>query len=1023
MEFELCYGCMTEGIDRFPCPVCGWHNESEPESYLYLKSGSKLNDQYLIGRVLGHGGFGITYLALDTRLKIKLAVKEFLPREYAARDSTDATVSVHSGTAKDEFAHGLEKFLEEAQNVARFQGHPGIVGVLNFFEANGTGYMVMPYVEGTTLKEYLQSQPEQKISYEKAIGIFMPVLDALREVHQAGMLHRDISPDNIYITTTGQVKLLDFGAARFAMGEHSKSLSIVLKPGYSPREQYSAKGKQGAWTDIYAVAASLYRSITGVVPDDALDRLEDDELRAPGELVSIPPEVEQAILTAMSVNARNRFQTIEAFQAALFENQQINSEPAPSIHVSLQQPSSLPQQPSDTSSSVQQQATDDTIIDTVRRRLIRLGYKIKATGPLDERTIAAIQQFEQENSLPVVGKVDEVLAEEVAERYFELERTEWETFLSDFKYVLDEPEKAKSLIVAYLDRWPDTRHQEDIDNKYWDCIYNQASGQQNPELIQEYLNLFPDGIFTSQIIQAKKDIQQELDDLLDAAEDSLWASSLESLDSNLVNEYKREYPQGKYINEVDSRKEEIVWKKAAKTHHMDSYKGYLKQYPNGEYELFAKRALEELLWQEGNKSLDFEEYLEFFPGTDKAKGIPDLIERRAWEKVQSFKNDAVYELKLQEFIDNFPETERAESAKELKEEACWKKVQSYKNDAVYELKLQEFINNFPETERAESAEELKEEACWKKAVVTGTEDAFGVFLNQYPSTTKIVEVKELRTKLIRAKHRNNLIIRSVLYTTIFVLASSIYFKDWQDDAYKRAYSAAQKENTVSAFEKYIQEFPNTEFYSSAIGKLLELDLRNWKLAIEENSVEGFRKYLSSESRLFFKTEADEKIWKIASETNTIKSYNEYISAIPEGEYVDSAKSKLEKLNDEVIWKDFNNNILITEYQQYIKKYPQSHTVNYARHQIRSLLLESIESKTLNSDLVTEFMFQNMKTINRHKNKVFQKEERSYWREAWQTMDNVQKLRLFELVESSMCEIYSSLHVREKRRLESFSIQC
>ena len=229
-------------------------------------------------------------------------------------------MSVFSGEARQQYDYGLRKFLEEAQSVARFAHHPNVVSARDYFAANGTAYMVMEYVEGVTLKEYL-AKKGGRISFEEARGIMMPVMDALREVHQAGMLHRDISPDNIYITTSAQVKILDFGAARYFSGEQSKSLSVILKSGYAPEEQYRSSGKQGAWTDVYAVAATLYKAMTGQTPPDALDRMAEDTLAPPSRLgVAIPPAAEQALLKALAVNAGRRFQSMGEFQQALLGN-------------------------------------------------------------------------------------------------------------------------------------------------------------------------------------------------------------------------------------------------------------------------------------------------------------------------------------------------------------------------------------------------------------------------------------------------------------------------------------------------------------------------------------------------------------------------------------------------------------------------------------------------------------------------------------------------------------------------------
>ena len=204
------------------------------DNALYLPAGYLLNNRYTVGRVLGVGGFGIVYIAWDNNLDIRVAIKEFLPKEYAARSSNHVSITPYTGSAHEDFSLGVEKFLEEAKALARFQDHPGIVTVHESFRANNTAYMVMQYLDGMTLKEYLKRQPGEKIAFNEAVEAMTPIMDALREVHNAGFVHRDISPDNIFLTSQNQVKLLDFGSARYAIGEHSKSLTSVLKHGYAP---------------------------------------------------------------------------------------------------------------------------------------------------------------------------------------------------------------------------------------------------------------------------------------------------------------------------------------------------------------------------------------------------------------------------------------------------------------------------------------------------------------------------------------------------------------------------------------------------------------------------------------------------------------------------------------------------------------------------------------------------------------------------------------------------------------------
>ncbi|MTW23223.1 serine/threonine-protein kinase [Allochromatium palmeri] len=321
-----CPNCFTVPLST-PCRRCGWASglDNPPPA---LALGTLLDGRYRIGRVLGHGGFGITYLAWDENLHLRLAIKEYLPRDSATRAPDGVSLAVYSGPAAEQFAYGLERFLEEARALARFDQHPGIVTVKSFFRAHGTGYCVMDYVEGLTFKQYLAQQPDGRLAFDQALKLLMPVMDALRAVHKDGLLHRDITPDNIYLTRSGRVKLLDFGAARFAAGEHSRSLSVILKPGYAPEEQYRTRGQQGPWTDVYSLAATLYRAITGQVPPDALDRLESDELMPPSRLgAGIRPEQEAVLLKALAVRAVERFESVEALQRAWKEAASSSSAP------------------------------------------------------------------------------------------------------------------------------------------------------------------------------------------------------------------------------------------------------------------------------------------------------------------------------------------------------------------------------------------------------------------------------------------------------------------------------------------------------------------------------------------------------------------------------------------------------------------------------------------------------------------------------------------------------------------------
>ena len=315
---------MSEQPSPGTCSQCGFNPEQSPNPLVYLPLGTVLKEDFIVGKILGCGGFGVTYLGFDIQLKWPVAIKEYFPKDQANRSANRLGVEPSMGQVENHFEYGLERFLEEAQTLARFNSTPGIVGVQRFFKANETGYMVMPYLKGMTLAEYLEKQGGQ-ISYKDTMAILMPVMDALSQVHQQNLLHRDISPDNIFITREKHIKLIDFGAARMAARDHSQNFSIILKEGYAPEEQYRSRGKQGPWTDVYALGATLYRCITGQLPPQALDRAaEDERLIPPRESgVNITAEQEQALLKAMAVKANQRFSTVKDLQQALLKKKSI----------------------------------------------------------------------------------------------------------------------------------------------------------------------------------------------------------------------------------------------------------------------------------------------------------------------------------------------------------------------------------------------------------------------------------------------------------------------------------------------------------------------------------------------------------------------------------------------------------------------------------------------------------------------------------------------------------------------------
>lgn len=315
-DMYLCENCFANlNASDTVCPVCGFQKENYTPEAGVLPVGEILAGKYLIGRMLGRGGFGITYLGYDIPSKRKIAIKEYLPDGLAARQPGQTTLTVYTGEKEDLFKKGADRFFEEAKMVSRFNGNPNIVSVYEFFYENNTAYFVMEYLDGVDMKKYV-AQKGGRLELNEALRLILPVMDALTIVHSAGVLHRDISPDNIFVTRDGGVKLLDFGAARQVIGEQSKSLSVVLKQGFAPIEQYQTHGHFGPWSDIYALCATFYYMITGKVPEAAMDRMDLDQLMPPSAMgIALPLSLEQILMRGLSYRPADRPQSVIELKA------------------------------------------------------------------------------------------------------------------------------------------------------------------------------------------------------------------------------------------------------------------------------------------------------------------------------------------------------------------------------------------------------------------------------------------------------------------------------------------------------------------------------------------------------------------------------------------------------------------------------------------------------------------------------------------------------------------------------------
>ena len=316
---NICMGCLNSNLDNnMICPACGFDENGYIPSPHHLPLKTIVNGKYLIGKVLGEGGFGITYLAWDLMLEMKVAIKEYYPSGYVTRENTTTnTVTPYTGEKSDFFSKGRERFVNEARSLAKFRSMPGIVTVNDFFLENSAAYIVMEYIDGQTMKAYLASMGG-KLPVGQVFEMMGPIMQSLAEVHKTGLVHRDISPDNIMISKEGYVKLLDFGAVTEYENSGERSRTSMVKPGYAPEEQYRTRGVLGPWTDVYALSATMYKMMTGITPEESNERLLNDTLVPPSKHgIDISSIQENALMKGLSIKQNDRFQNIGSYIEAL----------------------------------------------------------------------------------------------------------------------------------------------------------------------------------------------------------------------------------------------------------------------------------------------------------------------------------------------------------------------------------------------------------------------------------------------------------------------------------------------------------------------------------------------------------------------------------------------------------------------------------------------------------------------------------------------------------------------------------
>ncbi len=319
---NLCIGCMRPLREDGTCSFCGFKQEEYNPIPRCLTPGTTLAGRYVTGRVLGEGSFGITYMGWDKRMDIPVAIKEYFPSDMVSRDvicGSDNQVYLYENEKKKDYDRYLEKFLNEAKCLSQFNQVEGIVSVWDFFYENNTAYLVMQHVDGISVKAYVRKYG--KISAKHVLEAMRPVLFALEQVHGAGIIHRDISPDNMMMTKKGSLVLIDFGAARLRNIDYTKTMTVMYKRGFSPEEQYRVKGKWGAYTDVYSICATMYFMMTGEAPVDSVIRALGDDMKSlvPMKDLDISVSQRRAVMKGLEVSARNRWQTVGELYGALFD--------------------------------------------------------------------------------------------------------------------------------------------------------------------------------------------------------------------------------------------------------------------------------------------------------------------------------------------------------------------------------------------------------------------------------------------------------------------------------------------------------------------------------------------------------------------------------------------------------------------------------------------------------------------------------------------------------------------------------
>lgn len=308
----FCPNCFQSGYDGIRCNLCGYEEKQMMEGRA-LAPGIWLKNRYMTGRVLGTGGFGITYLVFDSQTRQRFAIKEYFPVEWACRMPGSNQIVCNSQSKDEYYLHGKKVFADEANTLLELKNNPAVVNVVDYFQENGTSYLVMEFLDGATLSQHMRER-RAPLSVEMANRTVREIGNALSMIHKHMMLHRDISPDNIMLTNHGELKLIDFGATRVYALNTPKNMSVLVKPGFAPLEQYSSSGVQGPWTDVYALAATYYYLVSGKKPPTAPERLTGVGLPPLRSMIAgVSEKTDQAVAHALQIEWKKRPGTVRQF--------------------------------------------------------------------------------------------------------------------------------------------------------------------------------------------------------------------------------------------------------------------------------------------------------------------------------------------------------------------------------------------------------------------------------------------------------------------------------------------------------------------------------------------------------------------------------------------------------------------------------------------------------------------------------------------------------------------------------------